>query len=57
MPAEPAVPIHHEADILTARMAAFPPGVPIRRVPLDQAIAHVEERLSAPAANPVELAK
>jgi ATP-dependent DNA helicase DinG len=28
-------------------LSAFPAGVPIRRVPLDQAIAHVTERLSA----------
>ena len=28
-------------------LSAFPAGVPIRRVPLDQAIARVEERLSA----------
>jgi ATP-dependent DNA helicase DinG len=27
-------------------LAAFPPGVPVRRVPLDQAIARVEERLA-----------
>jgi len=38
-------------------LAAFPPGVPIRRVPLDQAIARVEERLSTPAAQPMEYAK
>jgi len=38
-------------------LAAFPPDVPIRRVPLDQAIARVEERLSTPAAQPVEYAK
>ncbi|MES2135936.1 MAG: ATP-dependent DNA helicase [Pseudomonadota bacterium] len=31
-------------------LAAFPPGVPVRRVPLDQAIARVEERLRATAA-------
>ncbi len=30
-------------------LAAFPPGVPIRRVPLDVAIARVEERLAAGA--------
>jgi len=40
-------------------LAAFPPGVPIRRVPLDIAIARVEERLSsliqlADAAEPVK---
>src|SRR5215210_6501596 len=28
-------------------LAAFPPGVPVRRVPLDAAIARVEERLAA----------
>jgi ATP-dependent DNA helicase DinG len=27
-------------------LSAFPPGVPIRRLPLDQAIARVEQRLS-----------
>jgi ATP-dependent DNA helicase DinG len=27
-------------------LGAFPPGVPVRRVPLDQAIARVEERLT-----------
>jgi ATP-dependent DNA helicase DinG len=40
-------------------LTAFPPGVMIRRIPLDQAIARVEERLSgtdqaAPALTPVE---
>src|SRR5436190_21744834 len=35
-------------------LSAFPPGVAVRRVPLDQAIARVEERLSAPAARIVE---
>ena len=30
-------------------LGAFPPGVPVRRVPLDQAIARVEERLAVPA--------
>jgi ATP-dependent DNA helicase DinG len=35
-------------------LAAFPPGVPIRRVPLDEAIARVEERLSSKASQPVE---
>jgi ATP-dependent DNA helicase DinG len=38
-------------------LKAFPPGVPVRRVPLDAAIARVEERLAAvPAAamEPVE---
>ena len=28
-------------------LTAFPPGVPIRRLPLDQAIARVTERLGA----------
>jgi len=28
-------------------LSAFPAGVPIRRVPLEEAIAHVTERLSA----------
>jgi ATP-dependent DNA helicase DinG len=27
-------------------LSAFPPGVAVRRVPLDQALARVEERLS-----------
>jgi ATP-dependent DNA helicase DinG len=27
-------------------LSAFPPGVPIRRLPLDQTIARVEQRLS-----------
>jgi ATP-dependent DNA helicase DinG len=27
-------------------LSAFPPGVPIRRVPLEQAIARVEQRLA-----------
>src|SRR5881628_1155897 len=31
-------------------LPAFPPGVPVRRVPLDEAIARVRERLSTPAA-------
>jgi ATP-dependent DNA helicase DinG len=35
-------------------LAAFPAGVPIHRVPLDQAIARVEERLAAAAPVPVE---
>jgi ATP-dependent DNA helicase DinG len=40
-------------------LSAFPPGVPIRRVPLDVAIARVEERLAAgaPAASDAEYAK
>jgi len=37
-------------------LKAFPPGVPISRVPLDVAIARVEERLAAAPA-PVELVK
>ncbi|MFL6727860.1 MAG: ATP-dependent DNA helicase [Sphingomicrobium sp.] len=37
-------------------LRAFPPGVPISRVPLEQAIARVEERLAGAAA-PVELVK
>jgi ATP-dependent DNA helicase DinG len=28
-------------------LAAFPPGVPVSRVPLDQAIARVEQRLAS----------
>lgn len=36
-------------------LKAFPPGVPISRVPLDQAIARVEERLRADAAVSMEL--
>jgi ATP-dependent DNA helicase DinG len=38
-------------------LSAFPPGVPIRRIPLDDAITRVEERLSMqviPAMEPVE---
>ncbi len=38
-------------------LSAFPPGVPIRRIPLDEAITRVEERLSMqviPAMEPVE---
>lgn len=31
-------------------LSAFPPGVPVRRVPLDQAIARVEGRLTTAAA-------
>lgn len=38
-------------------LSAFPPGVPIRRVPLDVAIARVEERLALGATAPVELVK
>jgi ATP-dependent DNA helicase DinG len=33
-------------------LAAFPPGVPVRRVPLDVAIARVEERLAAGVESP-----
>lgn len=36
-------------------LKAFPPGVPVRRLPLDEAIARVEERLAAGAPTPVEL--
>jgi ATP-dependent DNA helicase DinG len=35
-------------------LKAFPPGVPINRVPLDEAIARVEERLAMRATAPVE---
>ena len=35
-------------------LKAFPPGVPISRIPLDEAIARVEARLIAGAAAPVE---
>jgi ATP-dependent DNA helicase DinG len=38
-------------------LSAFPPGVPIRRVPLDVAIARVEDRLAAGASAPAELVK
>jgi len=38
-------------------LSAFPPGVPIRRVPFDVAIARVEERLAVGAPAPVELVK
>ena len=38
-------------------LAAFPAGVPISRVPLDQAIARVEERLAASAPARLEYAK
>jgi ATP-dependent DNA helicase DinG len=38
-------------------LAAFPAGVPVRRLPLDQAIARVEERLAAGVLAPVEYAK
>jgi hypothetical protein len=36
-----------EAAMPSRLLSAFPDGVPIRRVPLDQAIARVEERLAA----------
>ncbi|MES2119698.1 MAG: ATP-dependent DNA helicase [Pseudomonadota bacterium] len=36
-------------------LAAFPPGVPVRRVPLDAAIARVEERLAEGVTAPSEL--
>jgi ATP-dependent DNA helicase DinG len=35
-------------------LSAFPPGVPIRRVPLEQAIARVEERLAVGMLAPLE---
>jgi ATP-dependent DNA helicase DinG len=35
-------------------LSAFPQGVPIRRIPLDEAIARVEERLSTQAMYPME---
>jgi len=39
-------------------LSAFPAGVPIRRVPLDEAIAHVAgTRFSMPAAELSELVK
>ncbi len=38
-------------------LRAFPAGVPINRVPLDVAIARVEERLAAGAAASQEFAK
>ncbi|WP_341631143.1 ATP-dependent DNA helicase [Sphingomonas agri] len=38
-------------------LKAFPPGVPINRVPLDEAIARVGERLRADAAASMELVK
>jgi ATP-dependent DNA helicase DinG len=38
-------------------LKAFPPGVAVSRVPLDQAIARVEERLAAGVPAPVELVK
>jgi ATP-dependent DNA helicase DinG len=36
-------------------LKAFPPGVAISRVPLDEAIARVEQRLLAGAPMPTEL--
>jgi len=36
-------------------LAAFPAGVPIRRLPLDQAIACIEERLATGAVAKAEL--
>jgi ATP-dependent DNA helicase DinG len=38
-------------------LKAFPPGVPISRVPLDVAIARVEQRISAPIPQAAEFAK
>ncbi len=38
-------------------LKAFPPGVPIHRLPLDEAIARVEQRLNAPACAVLEPAK
>lgn len=38
-------------------LKAFPPGVPINRVPLDVALARVEDRLAAGAPVPLEFAK
>jgi ATP-dependent DNA helicase DinG len=38
-------------------LSAFPPQVPVRRLPLDQAIARVEERLKMPAVRAVEPVK
>jgi ATP-dependent DNA helicase DinG len=35
-------------------LKAFPPGVPIRRLPLEEAIARVEQRLSSSAAAQLE---
>ncbi len=35
-------------------LSAFPPGVPILRIPLDEAIARVEERLSTPVKRAME---
>jgi ATP-dependent DNA helicase DinG len=36
-------------------LSAFPPGVPIRRIPLDEAIARVEDRLSTQMVQAMEL--
>ena len=38
-------------------LKAFPPGVPISRVPLDEAISRVETRLASAQTTPVELVK
>ncbi|MFL6721235.1 MAG: ATP-dependent DNA helicase [Sphingomonas sp.] len=38
-------------------LAAFPPGVAVKRLPLDQAIARVEARLAAGVTGPVELVR
>ncbi len=38
-------------------LSAFPAAVPVRRIPLDQAIARVEQRLTAAAPATMELAK
>jgi ATP-dependent DNA helicase DinG len=38
-------------------LGAFPPGVPVSRVPFDEAIARVEDRLSAGAERQAELVK
>ena len=38
-------------------LKAFPPGVPIHRLPLDQAIARVEQRLTVPSATALEPVK
>ena len=38
-------------------LRAFPPGVPINRLPLDEALLRVEQRLAASAAIPAEMVK
>jgi hypothetical protein len=38
-------------------LKAFPAGVPVSRIPLDEAIARVEQRLAAAAPAPLELVK